>query len=83
MICPKCGAKGTLVFGSVYQVCHEHHVCRDGTISRRYKKTPEFSEDWNYVSCSNCGLHMTGHDVRTYSVIDGKIVIDEGFCMED
>ena len=38
MICPKCGAKGTMIFGSVYQVCREHHICRDGRIAKRYKK---------------------------------------------
>ena len=76
MICPKCGAKGTMIFGSVYQVCREHHICRDGRIAKRYKKTPELSEEWNYVNCTNCGLHMTGHARNTYDIIDNKIVLD-------
>ena len=76
MICPKCGAKGTLIFGSAYQVCYEHHVCRDGRISKKYKKTPEAPEEWNYVCCSSCGMYMTGHDDNTYEIKDNKIVFE-------
>ena len=76
MNCPKCGAKGTLIYGRVYQVCYEHHICRDGKISNKSKKTPEFSEDWHYVSCLNCGMHMTGHDDNTYEVKNNKIVFE-------
>lgn len=79
MICPKCKAKGTMVFGTVYQICHEHHINRDGTISNKYKKTPLLSEEWNYIACSNCGLNLVGHDNATYDIIDNKIVIDEDF----
>ena len=76
MKCPKCGAKETLIFGSAYQVCHEHHICRNAKISKRYKKTPEYSEEWNYVRCSNCGLYMTGHDNSTYEIKNNKIVFE-------
>ena len=74
--CPKCNAKGTLTFGSVYQVCHEHHICLDGRISKRYKKTPEYSEEWNYVCCSVCGMHITGHDYNTYTIQGNRIIFE-------
>lgn len=79
MKCPKCGAKGTMVYGDVYQVCLEHHINRDGTISKRSKRTPLLSEEWNYIACSNCGLNMVGHDYPTYAVINGKIVIEDDY----
>lgn len=77
--CPKCGAKGTMKYGDVYQVCREYHIKRDGSISKRGKLTPMLSEEWNYIACSNCGLYMVGHDYPTYGFIDGKIVIDEEY----
>lgn len=76
MRCPNCGAEGTLVYADVYQVCFEHHINKDGTISKRFKKTEPLSEEWNYISCSNCGLNMVGHDYPTYGIENNKIVFD-------
>lgn len=76
MTCPKCKSKGTLVYGDVYQVCHEFKINDNGTVQKRFKKTPEMSEEWNYVSCNKCGFYASGADSPSFFVSNGTIVFE-------
>ena len=76
MTCPKCKSKGTLVYGDAYQVCHEYKINNNGTVQKRFKKTPEASEEWNYIACNKCGFYVSGTDNPSFIVTGGTIMFE-------
>lgn len=76
MTCPKCKSKGTLVYGDAYQICHEFKINDNGTVQKKFKKTPEMSEEWNYVACNKCGFHVSGTDSPSFYFSDGTIIFE-------
>lgn len=56
VVCPKCD--GRLMVEFLYQFGHAHTVKSDGTLSKRYKKTPDGSEDVEIVYCKQCRRNL-------------------------
>ena len=56
----------------LYQFGHAYTVKSDGTLSKRYKKTPDGSEEAEIVYCNECGYNL---DERDYAINNNILIL--------
>lgn len=73
MKCPICGSENTLAVHYLYQYSHEHKICKNSKVSKKYKVNDNGSEEVGILTCENgCNVNDLMWDIEP----NGTLIIE-------